>query len=192
MKTGILLISALLGSSGALFAQNYLAYTKTHSNILDSTHAPIKHIEQGDAVYVLSEKPEHGMYRVIHLKSKKQGFIKKHDVKIHREIADHEKTTIATKASSVKDPVIEIHNSSRDTLHIKFDDVEFTVNPHDKHQLKVEKGSYYYKVYAHGIEPHYEYARVQDYKKYEWDFYVDEEPIDHNLSINGLHHHKHE
>lgn len=185
MKTGILLISALLGSSSTMIAQNYLAYTKTHLYLLDSTNAEIKHIEKGDAVFIESEHPRHGKYKVTHLKSKKDGFISKHDVKIYKEVAASEKSNLVSKNSEVRDPIVEIHNSSRQVMTIKFDDVEFEMQPHETHTLKVTKGNYYYKVYADGMDAHYDYAKLQEFKKYDWDFYVDEEPINNNLGYSS-------
>ena len=185
MKTGILIISALLGSSSAMLAQNYLAYTKTHLQMVDSTHAPVKHLEQGDALYIESEKHEHGMYKVIHLKSKKKGYVSKHDVKIHREVNETEKPTLTTKNSPVKDPVIEMHNSSKHPLFVKFDDVEFEIKPHETHAIRMDRGNYYYKVYSGELEAHYEYAKLQEFKKYEWEFYVEEEPLNNSMGFSN-------
>ena len=185
MKLGILLISALLGSSSTIIAQNYLAYTKTHLYLLDSNNAETKHIEKGDAVFIESEHPKHGKYKVTHLKTRKTGFVHKHDVKIYKEVAEGDKPTLIGKNSEVKDPIIEIHNSSRQTLTLKFDDVEFEMQPHETHTLKVTKGNYYYKVYADGIDAHYDFAKLSEFKKYDWDFYVDEEPINNNLGFSS-------
>ena len=185
MKTGILLISALLGSSSTMIAQNYLAYTKTNLDLLDSNNTKVKHIEKGDAILVESEHVKHGKYKITHLKTKKIGFVHKHDVKIYKEVDESEKTNLTGKASEVKDPLVEIHNSSRQTLFIKFDDVEFEMQPHETHTLKVSKGNYYYKVYADGMDAHYDFAKLQEFKKYDWDFYVDEEPVNNNLGYSS-------
>jgi hypothetical protein len=166
----------LLSYSG-LWAKTYLAYAKQPIAMVDSNHAPIKHIEKGDALYVLSDKHYHGQLRVVHVKTHSEGFIPAHEVLIEKEISFMELMSGNFTHSEVQNPELVIRNSTHADMMIKIGEHEYALKPHEIKSIHLSKGKYYYRVIIPEIEHYYGIEVLDEYKRYDWDFYVEEEKL---------------
>src|SRR4051812_8273470 len=86
LKSIQLLIFSFFVSSACL-AQSYIGYTVCPTFVTDSSgHRHVVHTGKGDALVLPSLEHKHGMYKVIHIKSKKEGFLGVHDLTIEKNL----------------------------------------------------------------------------------------------------------
>jgi len=167
-----LLISLLIG--GSCMAQSYIAYTTAPVYLTDSTgHHHVDHTGKGDAVILPSLEHKHGMYRAIHIKNKKEGFINVHDITIEKSIPVSESDVFGSVANSdVKDPIIKIHNKSKKMMTIYFNQEKFDLEPQQVTTIRIKAGKYHSKVIIPDVDPIYCYDTLEDYKLYDWNYFV--------------------
>lgn len=177
MKTIQLFFALLLTNSGLLWAQTYLAYTKQPLAMVDSSRSPIKHLEKGDALYVLTDKHYHGHVKAVHVKTHHEGFIPAHDVVIEKEIPFMQSMSSNFTKSEVQNPEVVIRNSSHAPMTIKLGEHEYDIKSKESKSLHLPKGKYYYRVTAPDLDHYYGVEILDEFKRYDWDFYVDEEKL---------------
>ena len=165
------LVFLLILQSVFVFSQTHLGHSK-HSTILqDSLSSSLINIEKGDALFIESDKPTNGLYKVVHLQTEKVGYMKAEDVKFDKKF-DTESTFKSIK-SEEKDPTLKIHNNTGQPISLKIAGKEHLLVPHETSNIKLSKGKYYYQVSSPGFDHHYGHEAVEEYKLYEWEFYVE-------------------
>lgn len=169
MITRCLLLVTMLNTA-FVFSQTHLGHSKHASVLRDSLSSPIINIEKGDALFIESDRPTNGLYKVVHLLTEKAGYIKAEDVKLDKKF-DTESTFKSIK-SEEKDPTLKIHNNSVQPMYLKISGEEHLLAPNKITSIKLSKGKYYYQVSSPSVEHHYGHETVEEYKLYEWEFYV--------------------
>lgn len=168
----ILLLS--IGGSGSLSAQNYLAYSKASTMLLDSGHVTIQHVEKGDVLILETKKPLVGYVAATHMRTKQRGLLPSHHVKVERSI-DGIDSMVSLRSDEIKDPILKIHNSSKHPMVFKMAGQEIELEPNEQKRIQVKAGKSYYKVSAHDVDYHYGSEVLEEYRQYEWEFYIEEE-----------------
>lgn len=162
-----------IGLLNALYAQSYLGYANQQTDLIDTLNRPIRSITKGDALFVISLDAQFGHYNVVHIKSNKEGFIPRKCISLERVVPQTEDNIFSSiKTSEVKDPVIKIFNSSRIPISVKLNNTIYDINPKERTTIHLKAGKYYYRVSNPAIEPYYGSEEVDEYKLYEWEFYI--------------------
>ncbi len=167
----------LLCSSHLLWGQTYLAYAKQSVIMVDSNRARVRHIEKGDAFYLLSDKKYHGYFRVVQIKTHQEGFVSARKVIVEGEIPLTQVGTGNYTISEVQNPELVIRNGTHALMTVKIGEHEYDVPPHQTKAMHLSKGKYYYRVMVPEIDHYYGVEVLEEYKRYEWEFYLDEEKL---------------
>jgi hypothetical protein len=155
------------------YSQSYLGYSTQNTELIDSVYNTIRTVGKGDALFIISLEAQHGHYNVIHIKSNKEGFIPRKNVVLERVVPQTEDNIFSSiKKSEVKDPIIKIHNASKLALTIKLNNTLYEVNPKDRTTIHLKAGKYYFRVSNPDIAPYYGTEDLDEYKLYEWEFYI--------------------
>ncbi len=156
-------------------SQSYLGYATQHVDLIDSNYTTIKTVAKGDALFVISLDVQQGHYNVIHIKSNKEGFIPRKNVALERVVPQIEENIFSSiKQSDVKDPIIKVYNNSKMALTIKLNNTFYEINPKDRTTIHLKAGRYYFRVSNPDMDPYYGSEVLDDYKLYEWEFYIGE------------------
>lgn len=168
----LLFISFAL-STGCL-AQAYIGYTVGPIYLSDSLgHHQVAHTGKGDAIILPSLAHQHGKYKVIHVKSKKEGFVNVHDITIEKSLPNSDSDIMASLTNSeVKDPVIKVHNKSKQPMVILLNQEKYQIEAHQTATIQVKAGKYHSKVLIANTEPIYCFDNLEDYKMYDWNYFV--------------------
>ena len=162
---------SLLVSCGCV-AQSYIAYTTDPLYLTDSCgHHQIVHTGKGDGLILPSLVHHHGMYKAIHIRSKKEGYVNVHEITIEKTLNGSESDLFGALASSdVKDPIIKVHNKSKQTMTVMLNQEKYEVEPHQVATIKVKAGKYHSKVLMEDADPIYCFDTLEDYKLYDWNY----------------------
>ena len=118
------------------FAQSYLGYVDSGTELIDTNNRQIKHIPKGDAVFIISLDLQFGHYNVVHINSSKEGFLPRKNVIIERVIPQTESNVFnSIKKSEIKDPILKIMNSSKYAMILKIDNIFYEINAKEKKQF---------------------------------------------------------
>jgi hypothetical protein len=156
-------------------AQSYLGYTICPTYLTDSTgHHQVVHTGKGDAIILPSLEHKHGMYKVVHIRSKKEGFISAHEITIEKAVPVSVESDLFTALanSDVKDPIIKIHNKSKKTMTVILNQDKYDIEPHQTTTIKTKAGKYHSKVIIPDTDPIYCLDQLEDYKLYDWNYFV--------------------
>lgn len=157
------------------FSQSYLGYSILNTDLIDTTYKPIKHITKGDALFVISLEAQQGHYNVIHIKSNTEGFIPRKNVMLERVVPQTEENLFSTiKQSEVRDPIVKVFNNSKAGMTVKLNDTLYEIRPKEKTTIHLKPGKYYYRISTADINPYYGTEILDEYKLYEWEFYIGE------------------
>lgn len=154
-------------------AQSYLAYANESMDLIDTNYATIKHIPKGDALFLVSLENAHGYYNVIHIKSNKEGFVPRKHIQIERVIPQIEENIFTSvQTSDAKDPILKVYNNSKMPMILKINNVHYDVAPKERKNIHLKKGRFYYRVSTSNVEPYYGTETLDDFRLYEWEFYI--------------------
>lgn len=155
------------------YPQSYLGYVNHPTELIDTLYKPIRSVSKGDALFVISLDSQFGHYNVVHIKSNKEGFIPRKHVSLERVVPQTEDNIFSSiKKSEVRDPVIKIFNSSRIPISVKLNNTIYDISPKERTTIHLKAGRYYYRVSNPEIEPYYGSEELDEYKLYEWEFYI--------------------
>ena len=173
LKT-IQLLSIGFFLSYSCVAQSYLGYTVCPTYLTDSlAHHHIAHTGKGDALILPSLEHKHGLYKVIHVKSKKEGFVSVHDLTIEKNLPNSQSDLMASLDNSdIKDPVIKIHNKSKKIMTVVLNQDKYDIEPHETATLHVKAGKYHSKVLITNTDPIYNFDVLENFKLYDWNYFV--------------------
>ena len=155
------------------FSQSYLGYSTQHTELIDSTYATIRTVAKGDGLFIISLEAQHGYYSVIHIKSNKEGFIPRKNVVLERVVPQVEENIFSSiKQSDVRDPIIKISNTSKIAMTVKLNNTLYEIQPKEKRTIHLKTGKYYFRVSTPDIAPYYGSEELDEFKLYEWEFYI--------------------
>lgn len=174
MLKAIQLLSIGFFLSCTCAAQSYIGYTVCPTYVTDSLgHRHVVHTGKGDALVLPSLDHKHGLYKVIHIKSKKEGFLGVHDLTIEKNLPVSQEDFMASlENSDVKDPVIKIHNQSKKIMTVVLNQDKYDIEPHQTATLHVKAGKYHSKVLIVNTEPIYNFDILENFKLYDWNYFV--------------------
>ncbi len=166
------LLTVLAISNG--FSQSYMGYTRKATSLFDSTHTQLELIEKGEAVFIFSKEKNSKHYFINHIRTNKEGFILKKEVIVTEkalDITEHNFSTI--KESEEKEPIISVKNSLNETLTLKINSIKYEIAPKESQIIRLKQGRFTFVVTSPGMLPHYGREIMEEFKRYEWDFYED-------------------
>jgi len=174
MLKNVHLFALSLFLSTACPAQSYVAYTIAPVYLSDSASGhQVVHTGKGDALVLPSLAHQHGKYKAIHVKSKKSGFVNVHDILIEKTLPSSEEDALASLTNSdLKNPIIKVHNKSKQIMTILLNQDKYDIEPHTTATIQVKAGRYHSKVLIENTEPIYSFDNLEDYKLYDWNYFV--------------------
>lgn len=160
--------------SVACQGQSYVAYTIAPVYLTDSSSShQVVHTGKGDALILTSLAHPHGKYKAVHVKSKKHGYVNVHDILIEKTLPNSEEDVLASMSNSeVKNPIIKVHNKSKKVMTIVLNQDKYDIEPRTTATIQVKSGKYHSKVLIENTEPIYSFDNLEDYKLYEWNYFV--------------------
>jgi hypothetical protein len=171
----VFVLSALaISLNNSLLAQSYIGYLKKETTLTDSNMVAIKVLRRGDAVFIHSKPANAEFYHINHINTNNEGLVPSKNVYFIEEVIEDSSSTFATvKSSDKKDPIIHVKNSTNAPLKIKIENKNHVIEPKKEAFIHIKKGIHYYTVTGADMHPHYNKESFEEFKMYEWDFYLE-------------------
>jgi hypothetical protein len=171
-STSIFSILILFSLNG--YTQSFMGYVKRETPLLDSNNAVIEVIKRGEIVFVFSKDPKATTLHVNHVRTNKDGNLPQKSIYILEEAVESGDMVFSSiKKSDQKDPIIKIHNSSNQDMRLSIDGKKHHINSKHTLEVSLKAGRHNYVVTAADMHPHFGKETVEEFKMYEWEFYLD-------------------
>lgn len=130
-------------------------------------------VNPGATLFIFPIDSTKEFYNVVHIKSGKEGWIKKSLVKITNEIEKSKGHFMASKNKIVSEQSeAHIFNNTDESLKIKLGSVTYTLAPHQKRNIQIAAGKAEYFAYVAGVTPTTGDHIFEPATRYEWQFYM--------------------
>lgn len=154
-------------------AQSYIGYLKRECVLLDHNKNEIGRLNKGEGVFIFPVKIENDVCYVNHILTNREGYISKKNIHIVHEVKESADAGFAVKESEEKNPIVRIRNGSKVPMRLRINGSSHEILPREEKNIPIKKGIYTFIVTAPDVEPHYGRESLDEYKMYEWEFYID-------------------
>ena len=162
-----------MGMSLLCQAQSYIGYLKRECLLEDGNHNIIGKLKKGEGVFIFPNHHHDNTYYVNHILTNREGYIPKKHIHIVHEVKESGEAGFSVKESDQRNPIMKIRNGSKIPMRMSIDGTCHDILPKEEKNISVKRGVYRLIVTAPDVEPHYGRENLEEYKMYEWEFYID-------------------
>lgn len=154
-------------------AQSYIGYLKRECALMDSKNKEVGRLKKGEGVFIFPNSLENDECLVNHILTNREGYISTNNIHIVHQVKESSDAGFAVKELEQKNPIIRIHNDSRTSMRFRINGSSHEILPKEEKNIPIKKGIYTFIVTAPNVDPHYGRESLEEYKMYEWEFYID-------------------
>jgi hypothetical protein len=140
---------------------------------MDNQNKEIAKLNKGEGVFIYPYNLNNEHYYVNHILTNREGYVPKKHLHVVHEVMESAEGDFLVKESEQKSPIIRIRNDSKLSMRLRINGSSHEILPREEKDISIKKGIYTFIVTAPDVQPHYGRESLEEYKMYEWEFYID-------------------